>query len=1062
MGSTPADVEARERTVPASGPADWLAAASALRWSRPDLTGELADHVLAGSAAFGDRERWLVAAGWAVHARSATGDGRDTASTVLKALRRWGTVALVMPAADRLRIELALIALGSGQTDRARMLLAPVATSGGSPLLRADAHTALARCAVEDAPGEVAAELQAARAGWTDVGGGDAQIGMAATDLVSAAAHRRSRRPRAAAQAARAGLARLEGVPELRATGTPSEYLTSALTAEWISALLDEERFDEARQGCEPLLTWLAEPVRPSRQLARLRLVTARALAPRGPSRLTAELLEKAARDAADSDAPDLEFVSRSALATVLEGTGQIDLATRAIRAAELARRRDRHRDGQFRAMLAVAVAEEPAVRVADAAAATTPDADAGEGSRGRTPPPPRPLSRRGHADGADSMAAHGFAQHPAEPARAGIQDEGAHRRAALLPERDVPASLRAGADPGPADARVDPGVVADVRREVRAANAGAARETARRRDGSDLDSAEGARDVRVGRRRRRRAEPDSDVDHHEIDDGGGQADDGRSGGEGVRTEAVPAPVAQWPWVDTAAIDDDDSRASSVEAAEVRVAEAGASEAETSETGASETRASEVGVGETRVADGGAVETGIVQTGVAARGAAEASTARKSVVERAAVTRVGGSAVEANETGGAGGGSSGVLDAGREASDAEIAGSGDSGMSDSARPLAGIPGVADPLWGSSWLSTPAHRDPVTAGAEGGHPLDEVWLDQPGASPIGDLLMRSMRAGVGFEGRADGGSAHRAARGDHGSGPTKPRADGRGPGRSGPGPADPRGNAEFTGSDEAGNADVVSPASAHTNGPSAEDSSDQATTEQGGTDKTTTDQGGTDKATTDHSSADHGSADQATTDHSSADHGSADMDGVVSGSVVSGSVDNIKATSDGAAQSKATSDGAAHSTAAASGEVVTAGAEGGQRQHRPQHSGERRGRQRRDRQQGQQWQLRRPAHRRSMEQRQLGRVGTPGRRAAPGGSSPAAGGRQEVAPKRRAAAAAATARGAGGPRPGLECDDRRRAQIDSCAGGTVRNRVGRGAARFVSHGRNEGRGIDRRR
>ena len=48
--------------------ADLVEAAAALRWARPDLTAELADHVLDEAAAADQQDRWLAAAGWAVGA----------------------------------------------------------------------------------------------------------------------------------------------------------------------------------------------------------------------------------------------------------------------------------------------------------------------------------------------------------------------------------------------------------------------------------------------------------------------------------------------------------------------------------------------------------------------------------------------------------------------------------------------------------------------------------------------------------------------------------------------------------------------------------------------------------------------------------------------------------------------------------------------------------------------------------------------------------------------------------------------------------------------------------
>ena len=106
--------------------------------------------------------------GWCMPGRRPEMVGRRPRSA-LEQIRRWGASALAVPAAHRLRVELALVALGTGQTDRARALLAPVVVAETTPLLRADARTALARCAVEDAPTEVASELRNARAAWSEV-----------------------------------------------------------------------------------------------------------------------------------------------------------------------------------------------------------------------------------------------------------------------------------------------------------------------------------------------------------------------------------------------------------------------------------------------------------------------------------------------------------------------------------------------------------------------------------------------------------------------------------------------------------------------------------------------------------------------------------------------------------------------------------------------------------------------------------------------------------------------------------------------------------------------------
>src|SRR4051794_2654678 len=96
---------------PAGGTVDPLAAAAGLRWSRPDLTAALADHVLETAAFVDDRDLWLRAAGWALHARSATGDGRDAAADVIDCLPDWGPESLTLAASHRLRVELALVSV---------------------------------------------------------------------------------------------------------------------------------------------------------------------------------------------------------------------------------------------------------------------------------------------------------------------------------------------------------------------------------------------------------------------------------------------------------------------------------------------------------------------------------------------------------------------------------------------------------------------------------------------------------------------------------------------------------------------------------------------------------------------------------------------------------------------------------------------------------------------------------------------------------------------------------------------------------------------------------------
>jgi hypothetical protein len=335
------------------GKPDLLAVAASLRWARPDLTAALADHVLEWASMAGDRDLWLTAAGWALNARLATGDGRDMASDIVEALPRWGTAPLTGAPAHRLRVELALAAGRVGERDLARALVAPVTADGTAPETQADAFCVLARCAVDDAPDLVADALRQAEHAWSQVEPPCREIGAASVALVRAAAQRQADRPDAAVEHAAEGLARLDRSRGSGTPGTPSAHLAAALAAEWISALLDAGRLDEAREGCVPLMPRLAEPARPSRHLARLRLTVARTVTTDGVETSTVEALEQAAGDAADSDVADLEAVCRSALAAVHEKAGRSAAAREAMRLGDAAEGRDSDRSRRLRAALA-------------------------------------------------------------------------------------------------------------------------------------------------------------------------------------------------------------------------------------------------------------------------------------------------------------------------------------------------------------------------------------------------------------------------------------------------------------------------------------------------------------------------------------------------------------------------------------------------------------------------------------------------------------------------------------------------------------------------------------
>jgi len=330
--------------------ADLLGSAAALRWSRPDLAGALADHALETAASDADDTGWLRAAGWAVHARSATGDGRVVAAEVLDGVARRGAHVLDEPAADRLRVELALLATGAGRLAAARTLLTPVSVADTEPELRADALCALARCAVEDRPVAVAGLLRRVDATWAELGGRRGHLGAAAAFLVAAMAERRAGRPDGAVERAAEGLACLD---RARGTGSqsPSRHLAAGLAAEWISGLLGAGRATEAREGCAGVGPRLRDKGRPSRQIALLRLTVARAVAASDGAAVVGAL-EQAARDAEVSDAADLRSVCLSTLGAVQEKAGHLDQALESIRLGMDAQRRAQQRAERFRSAL--------------------------------------------------------------------------------------------------------------------------------------------------------------------------------------------------------------------------------------------------------------------------------------------------------------------------------------------------------------------------------------------------------------------------------------------------------------------------------------------------------------------------------------------------------------------------------------------------------------------------------------------------------------------------------------------------------------------------------------
>ena len=357
-------------------------AASALRWTRPDLTATLAELALDAAP---DAGTWVAAAGWLLHGRTATGDGRETATGLLDGLVRWGDdgVDLVAgPEGARLRVELAGPLRRVGEAAAATALLA--AEPGTDPELHADACTARARSAVDDAPERADEALLVAEQAWQVVG---CTPGAAAVDLLRSVHRRRTGRPDDAVDAATAGLARLTAGGR-RSGGTAADHVAAALTAEWIAGLVEGGRRDVLRDEALPAAARLLATARPGRQVADLRLAVARVTAELdGPDGVLAHL-EPAARDAADSDAPELESACLSLLGELHEGAGRLDAALTAVRAAMAAERVDRERSARLRTAL-VAPGAAWIRRRGGPTAGTDGDASPLAGPRHRSPADP-------------------------------------------------------------------------------------------------------------------------------------------------------------------------------------------------------------------------------------------------------------------------------------------------------------------------------------------------------------------------------------------------------------------------------------------------------------------------------------------------------------------------------------------------------------------------------------------------------------------------------------------------------------------------------------------------
>ncbi|MHA6784568.1 hypothetical protein ACVGOW_26750 [Pseudonocardia saturnea] len=432
-------------TAAAVGTVQTVATAAALRWSRPDLTAALAEHLMEVASAVSDRDGWLVAAGWRVHALGATGDARAVAADVLEALPGWGADALSASASERLRLELAVLAHDAGEHGASRTLLEEVSRDGRATdaALAAEVATARLRCRPDDGPSDPADALAA----WARVGGAAGQTGAATVLLVAAATDRRIGRAESAVTRTVEGLARLDRARTSARALSPSPHLAAALAAEWISALIAAGRSDQSRDGSRPLRERLVEHARPTRQLALLRLTLARAAAEDAPDggADAAKELERAAHDAAASDAPELEYICRTALGEVHETGGRLESALESVRLAVIADRRHRSRAARFRAALAAT----PGLGAGDTATGATPTHGSGP-SGSRTPagsgtPDVEPSGRE---------APSGTVPSPDRAGHGGAPAGSADRTAVL---RSVQAASMARPRPGDGSSRRDP-----------------------------------------------------------------------------------------------------------------------------------------------------------------------------------------------------------------------------------------------------------------------------------------------------------------------------------------------------------------------------------------------------------------------------------------------------------------------------------------------------------------------------------------------------------------------------------------------------------------------------
>ena len=247
-------------TVDTSAPLQLVRAGAALRWKRPDLTATLAELALDAAE---DAATWVTAAGWLLHGRAVLGDGRQVACDLIEASRGGATAVrhlMTGPQGRRLRVEL-------GDRPGAQATRRPPGRSWQRIRPPTASRANSTRTCSPGARGVRSTMRRTRRTPRSMRRAGVARHGMRTRGRRRAAV---ACRPRpaggpaaAAAVGASTGLARVTRAGAAREA--PGRTIAAALTAEWIAALVDAGRVDEARSKAVPAAKRLLTTARPSR-----------------------------------------------------------------------------------------------------------------------------------------------------------------------------------------------------------------------------------------------------------------------------------------------------------------------------------------------------------------------------------------------------------------------------------------------------------------------------------------------------------------------------------------------------------------------------------------------------------------------------------------------------------------------------------------------------------------------------------------------------------------------------------------------------------------------------